>query len=247
MKTPKRPRLITKPQRFGAAWYRGDHYREKQPYLTLAAHAREHNEFREVIDSALTYAAPNSRKTSVLEIGPGDAPIAENISFRERIYIDQAQGLLNEIKTRREKYETARERVTGIKRVRPRVYVQGKLEQLPIRSRVGTIIMNEVLTHIKPNERLRVIQRLVPQTDGFVIVDRPQLPIEKLREIHRAIAGRGTFEHELRKLQATYVRFKPIIAYIRNSGFDTQVSLVSIDETQYVVFAARRKKPLQEK
>ncbi|MDZ4256991.1 MAG: class I SAM-dependent methyltransferase, partial [archaeon] len=121
--------------------------------------------------------------------------------------------------------------------------VVGDVRHLPIQGHFDFVIMNEVLTHVQPARRLKTIQDLASKTHSFLIIDRLQKPLGIIRNFFTTSDQLTHAQRrQARKIQATFVRFKPIMDYLTKNGWIIHTQKVKRGTTTYIIISATRQK-----
>ncbi|MDP2666052.1 MAG: class I SAM-dependent methyltransferase [Candidatus Diapherotrites archaeon] len=233
----------------GMGWYRGDYYRKGQPFQTLLADPLTWSPLatKSMVKQVMDYFQihlPNPKNATALEIGPGTIPIASLFPFKRIVYLDQSLAILKKLPKRvlphfeRKKHVSFTELDQGRSR-----RVVGDVRHLPIQGHFDFVIMNEVLTHVQPARRLKTIQDLASKTHSFLIIDRLQKPLGIIRNFFTTSDQLTHAQRrQARKIQATFVRFKPIMDYLTKNGWIIHTQKVKRGTTTYIIISATRQK-----
>lgn len=140
------------------------------------------------------------KKMAALEIGPGAKHTIGNMGFRENYFMDVSKEVLDSLKK-----ELGREGLG-----RNSKFILGKLEELPLGKgrRFGLVVANEVLTHVRPGDRLKAVSGLADRADFLVITDREP---------------RKLFDEESPRVRAGFVRPEPLAELLHKKGFDVKI------------------------
>ena len=179
-------RLYPKPKKYGEPWYSGVHYTYSQSFPTFARLTSG----RKYLSNLLQRLVKEPANTTALEIGPGLSPLTTLLPFKKVFFLEKSKAVADDlgyskIKKRVNYRRVVEDRIKDSSFENSRVIV-GDLRALPfgLKTSFGVIIMNEVLTHVIPSERLSVIAELAEKTDRILLVDRKLMPLEELKRSH---------------------------------------------------------------
>jgi hypothetical protein len=161
-------------------------------------------------------------RVKALEIGPGNFPVLQFMGFKKSFFLDVSEAFLRQCiwDLGRKNFE----------------FVVGDVERLPLTIKKGELfdvcMVNEVFTHIKPSQRLRVLNNLTRVSSRIVISDR-FAPVE--REKTRVNARQ-------------FVSFKELANFLKKNGFFVEVYLVlnprmPLEGKYFILFAWKSRKP----
>lgn len=219
-------------RRLGKKWYGVAHYRERQPFETFLKREiapgiirRDPRAF-ETLQERIGELVPRPEKAMALEIGPGDTPVITDIPFHRRIFLELSNVLAKNVQRLPKGTQGSHHTIIGDTR---------KLPFSPD-ARFSVVVMNEVLTHIHPSERIKVLQRLMEISNGMIVVDSPQLSISNLVQRYKKARRPVPTSSQLRTVQATSVRFQPLIRFLNKSGWTVKVEVYQ----NYLLMTAKR-------
>lgn len=179
------------------SWYNRTHYVHGQPFPTFLKGRQGPNlENVAFLAKRVRELVGDPSRCTALEIGPGDMPFLPILPFKKMVFLDQSHEILKKLPTTRLLYpnDYFPKNATLEKKVDEKTRrVVGDIRRLPFNARFDVIIVNEVLTHIRPRERLEVVRALTEHTDAFVILDRGQLSLKTIQD---------GFQHEYQELSA---------------------------------------------
>ncbi len=259
----------------GRAWYTGAHYKQKQPFKTYLLGWRGTPDPTKVsfIASEIRGLVPNPQKATALEIGPGEIPVSALVPFRRLYFMDRSPAIVKGLaKTKLPVPDTppGQSRVgyneVGFRKLvgkRARLVV-GDIQNLPFGNVFDIVVMNEVLTHLRPRERLKALRVIADHAKSILLIERPQRPLRQMREEARKIHEQN-LRHidennkgaeiltskikdnmstaQRRKEQATFVNFPPLIRFLRQNGWKVGTTEgKGIDNQRRIILKATRKK-----
>ena len=162
-----------------------------------------------MLAQALRNLVHDARNSTALEIGPGTAPLIPQLPFKHMTFVEQstalAKGLPYTAIAAPEFGTTSWLKshiFTGMPERKNVRIVAADLRRLPFNENahfdVG--VMNEVLTHIPPSERLNALKKMAELSDHLLIIDRERVPFQQLKDKRETYLGKLLEEQEnLRK------------------------------------------------
>ncbi|HZX33865.1 MAG TPA: class I SAM-dependent methyltransferase [archaeon] len=241
-------RLYPKPKKYGEPWYSGVHYTYSQSFPTFARLTSG----RKYLSNLLQRLVKEPANTTALEIGPGLSPLTTLLPFKKVFFLEKSKAVADDlgyskIKKRVNYRRVVEDRIKDSSFENSRVIV-GDLRALPfgLKTSFGVIIMNEVLTHVIPSERLSVIAELAEKTDRILLVDRKLMPLEELKRSHIEYAKKelkymerysgadaekrraellkdvALSDYYAKRLQELLINFPKIVKYLENNGWRVQ-------------------------
>lgn len=156
-------------------WFNGQYYLFGQPFSTFARHERN----REMLTARLKALVGKPSQSTALEVGPGDAPLLESLPFAERYYLDASPRLARDLKRMARASQGSK-------------IIAADLRQLPFAedAEFDVAVLNEVLTHLRPAERIPAVTALARHTRRLLIVDRHTTTEAAIRAEARRLAAR---------------------------------------------------------
>lgn len=251
-----------RPRQYGSRWYSGWDYRNGQPYNTYLSSRQ--GELLGIGSLAGSIRAPRFKHAlakikklvkspsavTALEIGPGDVPLISGLPFKKMVFLEASQHLAatlkkQEIRMVHESGTSSNRRlrvrpISKSRRSRIRV-IAGDVRKLPFlpSTHFGLSVMNEVLTHIRPADRVAVVQRLIQMSDAMLIIDRSQASVKAIADVHF-----WQTKNEIRQLQATLVRVQPLIRLFERAGWEVKYEPVAPtggSYSSYFILSAKRR------
>lgn len=127
----------------------------KVPFFTLATFEKAH------LRRKLLELVGNPSEYDALEIGPGEAPVIKSLDFKRKVFMDVSHEMAKNL---------------------PRPAVTARVEDLPVRQGkvFGAVVVNEVLTHVHPDDRARVVKEIAGKARHVLVLDRPFGVMERL-------------------------------------------------------------------
>jgi SAM-dependent methyltransferase len=201
-----------KGNRFGKTarrkWFSVHHYKTGQHFFTLI----DEPVLLHQVKALLKELVPRRTGKSALEIGPGEDPFLEMEGFDSVVYLDKSLAVARNLK----------------KHVSTRAHVAvGDIQALPFSKNqsFGVVVVNEVLTHIRPENRLAIIKNLSALTDRLFIIDR----------------------HRVQKSDpSVYVNFNELQTFLTTQGWTVTQTVIDTERFQnlddsYTILTARKK------
>lgn len=243
---PTRPKEVLK-SHFTGGLFKGD-----QPFDTFV----RSDENRNWVLQHVAGLCQNVRQAHALEVGPGTRPVLTRLPFRRVVLLEKSPQLA--------------EKLSGASRDGTEV-IAGDIHDVDPRGHglfdVGFLC--EVLTHVRPSERLAFVERLSDLTQGMVLVDRTkprrrETLVRTLKQrarhnravlrrlgnrVQMAYFRRGLLEEERRSphyvapLMKTLVDFDAIAKALRKKGWMVQMKGRHYNEEHYTLLKARRPDP----
>lgn len=240
---------------FHRAWFSGDFFKEKQFFGTFA---RFHPE---ILIDQIRDLVKDPSKSTVLEIGPGNAPVSAALPFKRRIFIDRSAKIAMGLKTPAALIEVTAKNLdafnghSSFEKIKERVdkgeptyagfrldskntqIVVGDATALPFRKDImhDLVVVNEVLTHVKPEERVKTLESIAALTGSILVVDRNRLPLERISH-HPRFTEENRFEMERQ------VDFNELRKALPDSRWEVKTIDVVHDEQVYTILKAVRRK-----
>jgi len=220
-------------------WFNGERFREMQPFQTFARTRKGSGALR----VRLKKLVGNPAEHSALEIGPGDAPLIHSLGFRHATFLEASPALARQLE---EKLQRGR----GVFSV-----LVGDVREHEPQESYGVIVLLELLTHLRPSERLQVVRKLAGATDRLMIVDRPRGSVDELaKKILRELKHQNPEDPE-QEIPATpqnarrlaeeklleQVDFDPIREHLRSEGFTITKTRHEHGATYFVLTASRQR------
>lgn len=218
-------------RKHATAWYNGSHYKTNQPFATfLTCHGEMIQQNLNRILEKIQTLVPLIEESTALEIGPGLAPVITYLPFQESYLVEQSNGIVETLSKRNKRKNIH--------------FVVGDISHLPpsIPTPVDIIVMNEVLTHVRPKQRINIVKKLAAMSQSLVIVERPRVPYEKfLQTLYPLIEGSRTPQQQ-RDIYATYTDVQPLTTTLREWGWVVKTTNVVSGETYSIITAKRKRK-----
>jgi hypothetical protein len=237
------------------AWFTGELFKEKQSFGTFA---RFHPE---ILIDQIRDLVKDPSKSTVLEIGPGNAPVSAALPFKRRIFIDRSAKIATDLKTPAALIEVTAKNLDAFKghssfeKIKERVnkgeptyagirldskntqIVVGDATALPFRKDVmhDLVVVNEVLTHVKPEERVKTLESIAALTGAILIVDRNRLPLERISH-HPRFTEANRLEMERQ------VDFNELRKALPTNEWHVQTIEVTSEKQAYTILKAVRRK-----
>ena len=271
-KKNKRKSVFDRRSKFGKGWYTGRDYQEGVYYNTfLSARINpgstsllSFKNYARVVAN-MKKLVPNPRNCIALEIGPGEAPVIPLLPFKKMVFMDRSKavalGLRNTVLPGKAVVErliqdplyefldfkgSASSPIRSFKGLtgKKASIVVGDVRALPFKpsAKFDLVVLNEVLTHVRPQERTKVIEQIAKKANSILILDRPQISLKELRKIRE----KPYYYHELsmaelRSFQATLVFFPRIIKILEHNGFEVQTKTYGDGMDSYTILRAKKK------
>lgn len=260
-------------KRHGKIWYSGGLYADgKMKFATFAGmHLIEQVKDREFLVNKIKKLAGNPKESSVLEIGPGDAPVAQLLPFKNRVFLEKSPSLSKYL---RRTLKQDGEKVTVL---------TGGVESFRFKkkSKFGVCVMNEVLTHVPQKQRMKAIKRLAGLSESFLIVDRPSRTLKEIMKWRanairqkilsygkelKQLSGRKKLTEkekmhlnslkdkinelkinskltvpEAKRIQATLIDFDSLKNFFEKKGWKVNTSSKERGYGQYIILTAKKK------
>lgn len=283
-----------KKTKFGADWYTGGHYKTGQNFSTFLRNSPLNID---KVAQEVKKLVGTPSQTTALEVGPGAHPLIAGLGFKRTYFMDQSKVVASSLKdrevfvrvTRRNlhKFENSvdyshlqRDVERGLLAHHPVEFnktdrrkhqiVIGDLGRLPFSDGAlfGVVVLSEVLTHIRPAQRLKVIERIAGISKSILIVDRPQIGLSGLREekvlqfkehsdkgprlplppqeiakISEKLFNSATRTRaQLRAEQATLVNFQRLTNFLKRKGWTVETVPLMTDgkRVSYMMLKARK-------
>ncbi|MBI5553965.1 MAG: hypothetical protein HY917_04465 [Candidatus Diapherotrites archaeon] len=176
-------------RRFTTDWFNPRYHQRKFPHHGTLM---QQPEGKALVRQALQGLHPNPAGSAV-EIGPGRAPLLAELPFREKTFVDVNPEVLKGIKTGKK--------------------VRADIRSFTLKNTTELTIINEVLTHIPPSERIKVVEALAEKSQAILIVDRLTFSHQTMREF---------IEYEINRSRRIELPHKPIPEQIRIEAELTQ-------------------------
>jgi len=147
--------------------------------------------------------------------------------------------------------------------------VVGDARNLPFdqKQKFGLVLMNEVLTHIKPSERLKTIINISKIGNSIVVLDRKQSSLNEIinKERRNAVAkleilsgvkekstartrkkirensDLRTSLSSAKTIQSRTVNFNPLKRVLEKNGWQVELQDIESRGTKYTILTAKRK------
>lgn len=226
-------------------------YKKGQPFLTLMRKANFMQ--KAMIEKKIHDIVPDCTKRTALEIGPGMEPLIPSFGFKKTVFLDLSEAVAKKLK----------------KKLPNSKVLTGDLRKLPYeitktKERFGTIVINEVLTHLSPLERIKAIQNIANLTDSIMIIDRTQQSLAEIisnsrrnglnilrnfegKKSRKATLSRKRIKkesnitgREARQIQSMHVNFNSIKNLFGKKGWKTEIAEIESDGIKYSVFTAKK-------
>ncbi len=227
-------------------------YQAGQPFQTFVRKASFRQQ--EMLEKKIRKIVPELEKRAALEIGPGQEPLISKLDFKKIVFLDLSKAIADKLKAS----------------IRQSEIIVGDIRKLPptitkTKERFGTIVINEVLTHLIPSERIKAIQNMLNLTDSILIIDRKQQSLgeiisasrKKGLKILRNFTGKNSIKTTLsrkkihessninarkaRQIQLMQVNFKFIKSFFERNGWEITIKDIESNKIVYTVFTAKRK------
>jgi len=227
-------------------WFNGAYYRHGQPWTTFAKDTSN----REKLKIHLMSMVDEPKKRTALEIGAADSAVVTMLPFKKVFLMDRSHTLTKESKSLGTTVNA--------------VAVTGDIRRLPFKkdTKFEVIVVNEVLTHLRPTVRIDAVRELTKHCNSMLLVDRQILPAKEIKR-NRAFAGtlhmlpvkgeteeqvaerirysnelKDTSDWAVRKQQETLVNFPRIRNLLERMGWITETHKFD----SYTMLKAFRKK-----
>lgn len=218
------------------AWFDGTHYTKTQPFATfLTCRGKIVPKSLNLLQKEIRKLIQNPSHATALEIGPGLAPVLSYFPFREAYYLEQspaiAKQLLKENLTKKKNTKTISH------------FIVGDVQRLPFskQTRFDLVVMNEILTHVQPAKRVKVLKHVISYSNSLLLVERPQPTYAKFLHSLYPEMRTNHSSAELRAIYSAYTQFDPILTMLKKEGWKISTTKVSAGET-YLILSAKRKK-----
>lgn len=231
--TSKKKSLLKKKK---DAWFDGTHYTKTQPFATfLTCRGKIVPNSLNLLKKEICTLIKKPSRSTALEIGPGLAPILSYFPFREAYYLEQSPAIAKQL---------LKEHVGKKKNTKTTShFIVGDVQRLPFskQTRFDLVVMNEILTHVPPAKRAKVLKHVISYANALLLVERPQPTYQKfLHSLYPKMRAQHT-PGELRAIYSAYTKFDPILTMLKKEGWTISTTKVSAGET-YLILSAKRKK-----
>lgn len=193
-------------------------YDQGHRYFTLAQ--RLYPQFQRFLERKIGGKAAD---ITAVEFGPGRWPLTRDLQFRNTLFVDSSEKQLALLRAILPVGKSAR---------KPHI-VKGDLRnfELPVPAN-NLAVVGEVFTFVRPEERLRVLERLARTFDRLLIIDRwvehiefagrrPYAPMEEPQELFSV--------RETHKDDPRLVPMHGFAETLRQAGFKVDVSTVKVN------------------
>lgn len=218
------------------AWFDGTHYTKTQPFATFLTCRGK------IVPNSLNLLKKEIRKlikqpahATALEIGPGLAPVLSYFPFREAYYLEQSPAIANQL---------AKQNLVKKKNTKTiSHFIVGDVQRLPFskQTRFDLVVMNEILTHVQPAKRVKVLKHVISYSNALLLVERPQPTYTKF--LHSLYPEMRTQQSpaELRAIYSAYTPFNSLLRMLKSEGWNVSTQNVTAGEN-YCILSAKRKK-----
>ncbi|MBI5635595.1 hypothetical protein HY993_01380 [Candidatus Micrarchaeota archaeon] len=250
-------------------WFEKTLYQDMTVFPTMS----DHPAFHHFIVSKIRELVPNASEETGVEIGPGHNPVLPALPFKKMLFVDLSKPLAGNLQNtmipiRRDAPDRGFDYVPFSKLAQGRsIAVVGDIRRLPlsVEKKAGLIVVNNVLTHIKPGERNKVVAGLAEKTRALLIVDNhyeSKLEIrarlrnfaemvqkslslqpeskEKQERMHRSEKYLHPTKQMLESEQQKMVNVKNIKRELAENGWKVATSIVRHPLQKIVILQARR-------
>ncbi|MDO8624667.1 MAG: class I SAM-dependent methyltransferase [Candidatus Diapherotrites archaeon] len=270
---PARTRSATKKflKRY-RGWFGRGNYNGTQSFYTFSQPIANRRMIQEHIKSLVS----DPKAAHALEIGPGTTPTLPLTGFRQIHFMDADPRILQQLRnapvkiTLKEPDAPRNARTTFTRPLfefanQRAHFLVGDLRELPFSNKkpFDLIVVNEVLTHIRPIQRMRIISSLADRTKALVILDRTHIPIAEMlsrfkeaarvnrrwadivpkqaakwREI--ADAQERLTTHDARQEQQRRIRFDLLARTLARKGWMVETIPLEDHNESYILLKARK-------
>ncbi len=216
------------------AWYDGTHYQHTQPFATfLTCRGKIVQKSLSILKKEINTLIPTPSRATALEIGPGLAPVLPFFPFRETYYLEQSPTIAQKLAK-----QNLLKKTKTISH-----FIVGDIQKLPFsnHTRFDLVVMNEVLTHVPPAQRVRVLKKIASLSLAILLVERPQPTYTKFLHSLYPEMRQSRTPVQLRGIYSAYTRFQPLISMLRKEGWRVSTQKVVFGET-YLILSARPSK-----
>ncbi|MEK6971117.1 MAG: class I SAM-dependent methyltransferase [archaeon] len=219
------------------SWYDGSHYTKTQPFGTfLMCRGKIVKENMDILTKEIRTLVPFPSRATALEIGPGSAPVIAHLPFRESYYLERSPAIAHQL---------AKESIGKKKNAKTIAhFIVGDVQRLPFskQARFDLVVMNEVLTHIPPGKRAKVLAHMASRANALLLVERPRPTYVKfLGSLYPEMRQERT-PAQLREIYSAYTRIPPLSFMLSTKGWKVHARRVVYGETYCVLTAHRKEK-----
>lgn len=212
-------------------WFNGKLYEKGQPFPTFINSDYANFIF---LKKEIKKFLVNPQKMTALEIGPGNLPITPFTEFKKMFFLEKSRKISEKLKRTRIAVKAVKKKGSAEisfdfflpkEKTKKMHIITGDLSNLPFKKekKFDFVLLEEVLTHIEPKNRINTIKKIMDLTDSIIIVDRKKPLLKEQAFFCANVTGKT-----IRK--KTGIGFIECIKYLKSTIEMQEATLINFDK-----------------